>query len=680
MLGCCGCTSWPGLLADDSRAGSSHPVDLVQISLQTENSFAKQSRTLEDKVGGMSLNRFGGFLKRSWRMNDWTWGRMDAATMLCQIILSPERLRRRAIERSQGDQAETADRFVETLVHELFSEPVPAELVALWAEAVRELQPVYELERQDLPSSLPKLAALAAWAVHLRVAIEELPSIAASVSADRNERGNQFSKGELFLVQNAALLRELTNPPEQEDSGRLGSEQMVLGTKALKAFDRAGIGREPLDEEARSDQMIRTAATAASVAVTLADSNRSGLGAIKPVTRTLRGAMMVPYWTVLGLAAGGTIARFLALLTLASGALLLALSMLGQIDGWAAGPAAAIGIGAVLTAFGFAALRTGTLLHSVVLLTPVIPLTVYAVDAWLKSEPGSDEGRVLGVVALIVGLALALMLLGSMPSQALSPVATLYRALDRAAARFLSGPTAETMSTGDLVRRRLAAGVLWVVLFLLRLAAIGVVAGLLAWLGQWIIGEAAEWRTSVPVRVIVIAALLVVGGWLVGFWAGWRLRFWTEVTGSPTTYRTRDVSQSGGVAATWSVIYGTIFAFLAAGIIWRWPDDAGVLWKSALVTAVVFAILLLYAVPVAVLFGSIRVVSGRLVKDILSGSVAWPGEPQDQVKLLWNKDIRFRCLLKRTSSEATELKLTWWGGRRRLGRRLTRASTNISGQ
>jgi hypothetical protein len=40
----------------------------------------------------MSLNRFGGFLKRSWRMNDWTWGRMDAATMLCQTILSPERL------------------------------------------------------------------------------------------------------------------------------------------------------------------------------------------------------------------------------------------------------------------------------------------------------------------------------------------------------------------------------------------------------------------------------------------------------------------------------------------------------------------------------------------------------------------------------------------------------------
>ena len=84
--------------------------------------------------------------------------------------------------------------------------------------------------------------------------------------------------------------------------------------------------------------MIRTAATAASVAVTLADSSRSGLTAIKPITRTLRGGMLVPYWTVLGLAAGGSVARFLALWTLASGALLVTLPLLGVIHGWAAGP------------------------------------------------------------------------------------------------------------------------------------------------------------------------------------------------------------------------------------------------------------------------------------------------------------------------------------------------------
>ena len=96
-------------VADESPTEASYPVDLVQVSLQTRHPFAKYSTTVEDKVGGMSLHRFGGFLKRSWRMNDWTWGRIDAATMLCQIILSPERLRRRAIQHG-GLQADDGAR------------------------------------------------------------------------------------------------------------------------------------------------------------------------------------------------------------------------------------------------------------------------------------------------------------------------------------------------------------------------------------------------------------------------------------------------------------------------------------------------------------------------------------------------------------------------------------------
>lgn len=196
-------------LADESGAASSHPVDLVQISLQTQNHFAQQSTTLDDKVGGMSLNRFGGFLKRSWRMNDWTWGRIDAATMLCQVILSPERLRRRAIQRSQGPDRENAQKFVDALTAKLFESALPDDLKTLAAEAVEELKPVYLLDKQDLPASLPKLAALAAWAIHLRAVVEELPSIEAAVNADRIDRANPDSKGELFLVQNKALLTKI---------------------------------------------------------------------------------------------------------------------------------------------------------------------------------------------------------------------------------------------------------------------------------------------------------------------------------------------------------------------------------------------------------------------------------------------------------------------------------------
>ena len=43
------------------------------------------------KVAGTQLGHFGGFLKRSWRANDWMWGRLDAATHLCRILVMHER-------------------------------------------------------------------------------------------------------------------------------------------------------------------------------------------------------------------------------------------------------------------------------------------------------------------------------------------------------------------------------------------------------------------------------------------------------------------------------------------------------------------------------------------------------------------------------------------------------------
>ncbi|GAB3883872.1 hypothetical protein GCM10029964_043950 [Kibdelosporangium lantanae] len=83
-------------LADDSESPEEQQVELAQISLQTENAFAQYSVEPDDKAGGYSLSRFSGFLKRSWRANDWTWGRMDAASMLCRVLLDPARIRRTA--------------------------------------------------------------------------------------------------------------------------------------------------------------------------------------------------------------------------------------------------------------------------------------------------------------------------------------------------------------------------------------------------------------------------------------------------------------------------------------------------------------------------------------------------------------------------------------------------------
>lgn len=450
------------------------------------------------------------------------------------------------------------------------------------------------------------------------------------------------------------------------DSAPLTGDEVTLGAEALRAFDRAGVGREPLDEEARSDQLIRTAATAASVAVTVADSSRSGLAAIKPVTRTLRGGMMMPYWTVLGLAGGGAFARFLAQLALAVGALLLALSLLGEIDGWAAGPATAIGVGALLTAFGFAAMRTGTLLHGVVLLTPVIPLVAFAAKGW-SSEDKSSQNHSLAVAGIIVALALALMLLGSLPSQLRSPVATLYRALDRLAKRFFR-TTASDLSVGKRFLLRLLAGLGWLLLVVVGLAVLAAAVYGLVRLVGWIDGQAEQWKTE-RFWLLAVAVGAVVVGWAVGYWTGRRLQSWSEFsTDAGVEYKAGGVSHSSGVAATWSVIYGTCYAVIAVGIIWWWPDQPNWVWRSALATAVVFSLLMLYVVPVAVLVGSVRSVSKRLVADARSAVIAWPlgAADPDVVKLFWKADLRFRCLLKR--SAPTSLDMTRGG--RRLRKRI----------
>ena len=116
-------------LGDELATGSTIPVEIIQLSAQTENAFTRYTRTADDKLGGMSINRFGGFLKRSWRLNDWIWGRLDAATILCRTVLHPTRVRRTALlsgyvtlDTDTARAKVLAEDTVTELVRELFGE------------------------------------------------------------------------------------------------------------------------------------------------------------------------------------------------------------------------------------------------------------------------------------------------------------------------------------------------------------------------------------------------------------------------------------------------------------------------------------------------------------------------------------------------------------------------------
>jgi hypothetical protein len=666
-------------IADESPTEASLPIDLVQVSLQTDNDFAVYSTTPDDKVGGLSLRRFGGFLKRSWRMNDWAWGRIDAATMLCQIILSPQRIQRQIIRGNhlQPDKQrahEAAGIFVTDLVMKLFNcKPerlrIPR-LTELMRDAADELVPLYlkGATGSQLPPSLPKLAAIAAWAVHLGIATKELPAIAAAVKTDRIDRANRYSRGELFVEQYADLLGKLQNT---RDDQQLTAVTIDRGYQALQALDQAGIGREPISEEARSDQLIRTATTAASVAVTVADGSRSGLSAIKPVTRALRGIMLFPYWTVLGLASSGPIARFLALWLLGSGAVLLALPLLGVLHGWAAAPATAIGVSALVTAFGFAALRTGSLLHGIVLLTPLIPLITLAAERWHGQPREDGEIIALGTLGTILALALTLTLLGSIPSNLGTPLAALGNALDRTARRYLARYGPHVVAQTPTFRRRWETLVTWLSLTALKVAAVAG-AGVVVYAGAiWVDDQASSWKTH-HALLLTISAVLALLAWVLGFRAGWSYRLWSETSG---VWRTRAVNLAKATAATWSVIYGTVFLAIATWLVWHWPSPSGWAWRAALMTAVVFALSLLYGVPLAVLLRSHGELRRRLVDDTRQGRICWPqpvsaGPPAESgrqhatavIKLLHRQQLTYRCLVraKRPCRDSTPDNLRVW--------------------
>ncbi len=586
-------------LGDEVTTGATLPVELVQLSAQTPNLFAQHSRTADDKLGGWSVNRFGGFLKRSWRMNDWMWGRMDAASSLSRTVLHPQRVRRTALLSgylATGTPADLARDTVEELVSTLhlgdtFDEQSPTVLAAR-----QELTTVFELEPSDsrFPSALPATSDLFAWALHEGVVVEELPVLAASIRADRVEGASARSHGERFLAECSGLLTTLEQapPPSASVPEPVAADVRV---RALAAFDRAGVGREPMRDESSSDLMIRTSTTAAAVLATVASSTRSGLKAIGPVTKALRGGMLLPFWVVTGLTARAGIARNLALLALSLGGTILALALFGVLPESLAGPGAAVGASALLLALAYSALRTGTLLHGIVLLAPVIPLLSYAVVAARAAGKAQDDAAAQGASTLLVVLALAvaLMVLGSFGAAYGSVFAAMHRLADR------RGVPA---GTGGL---RMARGLVltaWPVLLGLVLAAFAVWALVLAIGVDWV-----ERFRTLPwwlawLGVAAALFLLFGAGARTAERGGRSLRLLGPSSdgGDPpkVIWRELPLTNPRGVAAGWSVMYGVGAAVVAVLLLadpFGWHPQ---LWhRSALLTAVGFAVALLLPVP-----------------------------------------------------------------------------------
>ncbi|MEO5608209.1 MAG: patatin-like protein [Ornithinibacter sp.] len=604
-------------LGDEASSGSTIPIEIVQLSAQTENAFARYSRTGDDKLGGWSVKRFGGFLKRSWRVNDWTWGRLDAATVLARSVLHPARVRRTAYLSgyldADSDPRVLARATVDDLADHLLggtgllNDP---RVVVLREDAVAELTGAFNLQvpTEQLSPMMPSLAHLFAWAVQLDSVTEEVPALTAAIREDRTDGANPRSRGELFLSSEAPLLARLEDATK--DAGRLsGADRVAL----LTAFDRAGVGREPLGDESASDLMIRSASTAAAVGATVLDSPASGLGALRPVTRLIRGAMLVGHWVIVGLTSSAVIARGLTLVGLAVGAVLVALSLFGALPQAWSGPAAMFGISTVLIALAYGTVRTRTLLHGVVLLTPVIPLLAYAFHDASQGQASAQRGAV--TVVAVLALALGLMLLGSLPAN----TGSVWSALDRLAdgqrrPKVPREGLSERQRSVRNARRRLTALLSGSLAVLLRVAVVAIPAGIAWALVHNDPAVATRWlHQHAWVAAALAAVCIIAGGWAASHFGNLLRTLGRAPAGEHTAYSYAVLSHPVGAEAGWAVLYGAGYFAIAGVVAARTDPDAGApLWQHALVAAaMVLGVALTLALPLLAPLRAINAVEGR---------------------------------------------------------------------
>jgi hypothetical protein len=87
--------AWRGMRGElDDEHESSNRYEFLRLNAAAPLPF--QSRDAVDpasKLFGMQLGHFAGFVRRSWRANDFMWGRLDGAARLVDLLIAPRRLR-----------------------------------------------------------------------------------------------------------------------------------------------------------------------------------------------------------------------------------------------------------------------------------------------------------------------------------------------------------------------------------------------------------------------------------------------------------------------------------------------------------------------------------------------------------------------------------------------------------
>jgi patatin-related protein len=264
-----------------AEADIEQPLEFVQISADTRSLLAPSFQTAQEKLTGMQFHNFGAFYKRSWRANDWMWGRLDGAGWLVHVLLEPRRVHwianKRADDRKPNEsRAEWFVRRLKALGAPEFPEsgfPLPPAKDGpkeyLTEDLVFDELRFLDDASRPMPRSIPRTSLWLAQTWQQRILDEELDVLAGTV---RNPQAG--------------------NKPDWSPKDSLEWAKLVLeespGEAKYQRLDQDPIAKERFATDEDSPLMSQTVSKAIATAFAAAASVRQ-LQPIKPALIALRG-------------------------------------------------------------------------------------------------------------------------------------------------------------------------------------------------------------------------------------------------------------------------------------------------------------------------------------------------------------------------------------------------------
>lgn len=314
--------------AGSRRRAPGVQAEVVQVSARLQSAFGGSADPAQ-KLNGMQLAHFGAFYKRSWRANDWTYGRLDGIDRAVRIALNPDALQKRfgyrrvtpAGSAQALDAAEYVRRYIHALAVTTAAQPLVAYLDELWKRdeaAIRE-----ELAWLDVPATVPPpVLEHCARALTRRLQLEalrqELPCIAECLQLEaRTGAPPSATAGQPLLVKVAPTGTAVA--PDPEDAVELLRDNLL--------------GRETLALQVGTDQLTRTASKGLATAHTAMSSKSGGLAsfsALNVIFKVTEWPLRILYWLAVRLSRGSRTEAAVSGLALGVGVAIVAAAMVSE--------------------------------------------------------------------------------------------------------------------------------------------------------------------------------------------------------------------------------------------------------------------------------------------------------------------------------------------------------------